>query len=141
MLSSAFLQHATPIPSHDTTRGMIQLVSRFRMIQEGYSPSTSDNNKSCPLPIELKASTGLSGTFPTGFSLHKGAPSLLYSPLATSPYQCRFLSSKYQAASFYCYNLDPGLLYFKVIISLLDKPPIFLKDNSPISSILQILCR
>jgi hypothetical protein len=86
------------------------------MIQEGYSPSSSDNNRSFPLPTELRVSTGLSGSLSTGFPLHKGVPSLLYSPSMTSPYQCQFLSSKYQVVALYFSSLDLGLLCFRVII-------------------------
>jgi hypothetical protein len=56
---------------------MIQLVLKLRMIQEGYSPSSTDNNISFPLPTELRASIGLSGTFPTDF-LYTREPLLCY---------------------------------------------------------------
>jgi hypothetical protein len=129
------------MPSHDITRGLIQLVLRFRMIQEGYSPSSTGNNRSFPLPTELRTSTGLSGTLPTGFPLHKGVPSLLYSPSMTSPYQCQFLSSRYQVAVLCCSSLDLGLLCSRVTINILDKIYIFFKNNFPISSIYSYLCK
>jgi hypothetical protein len=97
MLQYAFLQHATPMPSHDTTRGLIQLTSKLgKWSRKVTLLHSTGNNRSFPLPTELRTSTGLSGTFPTRFPLHKGVPSLLYSPSMTSPYQCQFLSSKHQ---------------------------------------------
>jgi hypothetical protein len=122
------------VPNHETTRGMIQLVSKLKMIQEGYSPSSSDNNITCLLPIELRVSTGLSGSLSTRFPLHKEVPSLLNSPSTTSPYQCRFLSGKYQVVALYCSSLDLGLLSFRVIINKLDELPIFFKESSLFSS-------
>jgi hypothetical protein len=86
------------------------------MIQEGYSPSSTGNNRSFPLPTELRTSTGLSGTLPTRFPLHKGVPSLLYSPLVTSPYQCQFISSRYQVIVLCFSIMDLGLLYSRVTI-------------------------
>jgi hypothetical protein len=107
------------------------------MIQEGYSPSSTKNNISFPLPTELRDSIGLSGSLLIGFPLHKGSPSLLYSPLMTSHYQCQFLSNKYQDVALYFSSLDPGLLCFRVIIIKLEKLPILFKEISPLYSSLQ----
>jgi hypothetical protein len=115
--------------SHDTTRGMIQLISKLKMIQEDYSPSSSDNNKSFLLPTELVEYIDLSSGFSTEFPLHKGFPSLINSPLATSPCQCRFMSSKHQVVSLYCSSLDPGLLCLGVINLKSDEFLIFFKGT------------
>jgi len=56
----------------------------------------------------------------------------------TSPYQCHFLSSKYQAATLYRSTLDSGLLCFRVIIIKLDELPIFVKEISPLSSLFDL---
>jgi hypothetical protein len=118
MLQYAFLQHATPMPSHDTTRGLIQLTSQLgKWSRKVTLLHSTGNNRSFPLPTELRTSTGLSGTFPTRFPLHKGVPSLLYSPSMTSPYQCQFLSSKHQVTVLYFSSLDLGLLCSRVAIN------------------------
>jgi hypothetical protein len=112
------------------------------MIQEGYSPSSTNNNRSYPLSTELRNSTILSSGFSTRFPLHKGVPSQLKSPSGTSPYQCRFLSSKHQTVVHYFSSLDSGILYFRVITLKLDEFPIFFKETSHFFSIcdLKLLC-
>jgi hypothetical protein len=121
------------MPSHDTTSRMIQLVSKLKMIQETYYPSSSDNIRGFPLPTELRVSTCLSGSLSNRFPLHKGFSSLICTPSAKSPYQCQFLSSKYQVVDLFFFIMDLGLLCFRVIIKILDNIPIFFKENSPIS--------
>jgi hypothetical protein len=109
------------------------------MIEEGYSPSFVVNNRSFPLPIKLMASMCLLGTFPIAFPLHKGTPSLLYSPLMVSLYHYQFLSSKHQVASLYRSSLDSGLLCFRVIKNILDEITILFKEISSISSLLHVV--
>jgi hypothetical protein len=139
MQQSTFLQHATPVPSPDITRGMIPLVLKIRMIQEGYSPSSTNKNKISPLPTDIRASIGLSGSFPTRFPLHKGAPYFIYSSLMTSPYQCWFIFIRYQDETPYFPSLDPYLLFFRMIISILDELHVFFKNNSPIFFLLHFV--
>jgi hypothetical protein len=129
------------MPSHDTTRGLIQLTAKLRKwFRKVTLLHSTGNNKSFPLPTELRTSMSLSGTFPTGFPLHKGAPSLLHSPSMTSPYQCHFISSKYQVTTLYFSSLDLGLLCSRVTINLLGKFPIFLKENFPTALLLRVVC-
>jgi hypothetical protein len=122
MLQYAFLQHATPVPSHDTTRGLIQLTTK---LENG--------------PGRLLSFTPLETTEVSLFPLSSGPPrvyqapsqldflctreSLLYYtvPQMTSPYQCQFLSSKHQVMVLYCSSLDLGLLCSRVTINFLGK--------------------
>jgi hypothetical protein len=93
------------MPNHDTTRGMIQIVSNSddpgRLLSFLFW-------KQQKFPI-FHWAWGLYkflGGFSTGFPVHKGVPSLQNNPSATSPYQCRFLSSKNQVVTLGRSSLD-----------------------------------
>jgi hypothetical protein len=140
MLHSFHLQHTTPIPSHDTTRGLIQLNSNLKKwFREVTLLHSTSYKRIFPIPNELRTSMSLSGTSSIGFPLHKGAPSLLHSPSVNSPYPCQFLFIKYQVATLYFFSLDMGLLYSRVTINILVRFPNFLRENSLASLFLKLV--
>jgi len=121
MLQYPFLQHATLMPSHDTARELIQLAAKLRKwFTKVTLLHSTRNNKIYPLSTKLRNSMGLSGTFPTGFPLYKGVPSLLHSSLVNSFYQFRFPSSKHQVTMLYCFSLGLGRLCSRVTINFLE---------------------